>query len=62
LFTGGVISPADWSPTSDAVLIWHKVSNDPHARGQLYIVSLSGGAPRPVAGTDGAIGSASWHR
>jgi len=62
LLTGGVIFPADWSPSSDAILFWRKPSSDPNARRQLYIVPVNGGTPRPVAGTQGAIGSASWHR
>ena len=64
LVTGGSILPASWSPSSDAILfLW--ISDPEHpttSRRQLYTVSLSGGTPKPLAGTYGAIGGASWHR
>jgi TolB protein len=59
LVRGGLIFPADWSPSGDAVLFLRK-SRPTSERAQLFIVSVSGGKPRPVRGTQGAVGSASW--
>ena len=64
LASGGAIFPAAWSPTSDAILFLQVAHPELGAgsQTQLFIVSLSGGSPRPVPGTNGAFGSASWHR
>ena len=64
LVTGGGIFPADWSPKGDAILfLWIKDPGNPTSSPrQLYTVPLTGGTPRPVPGTRGAFGSASWHR
>ena len=60
LVTGGVIFPAAWSPKSNSVLfLWRPSPTS--ARVQLYVVPTTGGKPRPVPGTQGAAGSASWH-
>ena len=63
LVTGGGIFPADWSPRGDAILFqWNADPEHPAtSRRQLYIVPVSGGKPRAVRGTRGAI-SAAWHR
>jgi Tol biopolymer transport system component len=62
LFTGnGVVTPAAWSPASDAVLVL-RVPNPREPRTQLFVVLLGGGRPKPVDGTNGAAGGASWHR
>ncbi len=61
LASGGLILPADWSPTSDAVLFLRRKTSTSD-RQQLFTVPVSGGKPRLVGGTLGAIGSASWHR
>jgi TolB protein len=61
LVSGGLILPADWSPTSDAVLFLRGKTSTSD-RQQLFTVPVSGGKPRLVSGTQGAIGSASWHR
>jgi len=63
LFTGnGALFPESWSPTSDAVLVLRAIGTPPNTRTQLFIVPLAGGRPRPVDGTNGAGGGASWHR
>ena len=64
LTTGGAIFPAAWSPGSDAILFLRVANPEkgPASARQLYIVSLNGGVARPVAGTNGAFGGASWHR
>jgi Tol biopolymer transport system component len=64
LTTGGAIFPAAWSPRSDAVLFLRVANPEQGAVSsrQLYIVSVKGGTPRPVPGTNGALGGASWHR
>lgn len=63
LVTGGGIFPADWSPRGDAILFqWNSDPQHPTtSRRQLYIAPVSGGKPRAVRGTLGAI-SAAWHR
>jgi Tol biopolymer transport system component len=61
LIRGGVILPVAWSPSSDAILCIRGSARRPEQR-QLFIVPLSGGRPRPVPGTNGVLGGASWHR
>jgi len=62
IVTGRFIFPAAWSPSGDAVLYLWKADPLPASASQLFIVGRSGGHPRPVFGTDGAVGPASWHR
>lgn len=62
LAEGGAIFPTAWSPGSDAVLYLGVDGYGPDGRRQLFTVPLDGGSPRPVAGTSGALGDASWHR
>lgn len=57
--TGRFIFPAAWSPASDAILFQGRSS---YGARQLFIVGIRGGQPRPVPGTDGVVGAASWHR
>jgi Tol biopolymer transport system component len=62
LFTGnGVVTPAAWSPASDAVLVL-RVPKPGDSQTQLFIVPLGGGRPKQVDGTNGAAGGASWQR
>jgi TolB protein len=64
LTAGGAIFPSAWSAKSDAILFLRVANPEKGAASgtQLYIVSLKGGVARPVAGTNGAFGGASWHR
>ncbi len=64
LTTGGAIFPAAWSPTSDAILFLRVEHPEKGALSptQLFIVSVKGGTPRSLPGTNGAVGGASWHR
>lgn len=55
----GQIGPVAWSPQSDAILVGKRAGAN---SSQLFIVPLSGGRPRPVPGTNGVVGGASWHR
>ena len=61
LARGGVIFPMAWSPDGDAIL-FVQGTPPPNTSSQLYIVALAGAKPRPVPGTQGAGGGASWHR
>jgi Tol biopolymer transport system component len=58
----GHIAPLAWSPASDAILVMRNPVTGPDQTAQLFIVPLAGGRPRPVPGTRGVLGGASWHR
>lgn len=62
LVTGGAISPVAWSPNSDAILFAHIKDDRGSGPRQLFIVSLRDARVTPVPGTQGVVGSASWHR
>ena len=58
----GFTAPVAWSPASDAVLVSRHAFEGADQPAQLFVVPLGGGRPRPVSGTTGVLGGASWHR
>lgn len=59
LISGAGMFPVAWAPQSNAILF---LKGDETMGRRLFVVSLRDGHVTSVPGTEGAIGSASWHR